>query len=234
MKTLIILFLSCITISAQFIGPGAVVVGGSPGKVTKPVIGFVGAAGQDISDDFNRADNSDIGANWTVVTSEQPFRIVSQVVDCTLGSESNDHCERYSGVSWTANQSSECKVVCSATEGPGSGFGVVVRASDSTRSYYRLVINGDGEWEMGVNNSGTFTALSSGTTTFSSGAIIKLSATGTGTSTVLVSTYNGSQINSFQHNMGGGSPINSGWPGISYSSATVSGTIDDWRGIDGL
>lgn len=184
--------------------------------------GAGGGGGQTITDDFNRANNSDLGASWTTVTSEGNLEIISNTAS-TINVMTDDS-ERYSGVTWTDNQSSEAEITVSATDA-GAGLGVIVRCASAARTYYRIVINSDGEWELLKQVAGTGTALASGTTTYVAGAVLKLSAIGT----TITSTYNGSQIDTRTD-----SSIASGSPGIALSSNITSGNIDDWVGKDGL
>jgi hypothetical protein len=127
-------------------------------------------------------------------------------------------------VTWTDNQSSEVKVTVTGT-GAGNGGGVLVRCASGARTYYRLVIDANGAWATTKNVAGSSTSLASGTTTYSAGAVIKLSITGT----TLVSTYNGVQLDSRTD-----SSIASGSPGIAYSASVTTCILDDWTGIDGL
>ena len=217
MRYLVVLFF-CFGVSAQTLNPGnSFFVAG----VLKPAAAG-GGGGQTVSDDFNRADNADLGANWTVVSGESTWTIngntaipSSTVADCT---------ERYSGVSWTDNQSSEANATAGGSSA-GAGPGVAVRCASGARTFYRLVIDNAGNWEMGKMVAGTFTSLATGTTTYSAGALIKLSAIGT----TITSTYNGSQIDSRTD-----SSISSGSPGVSYSSFITTPSLDNWVGRDGL
>lgn len=183
-------------------------------------LGLAAGGGQTVTDNFNRADNSDLGASWTPVTDQ--LQIVGNAVQLFSG---NDATERYSAVTWTANQSSEAKITAAATTSAGVGYGVSVRCSAAANTCYRVVINGDGEWEIGRVVAGAFTSMASGTTAYSAGAVLKLSAIGS----TITTTYNGSQLNSQSEGT-----ITTGSPGLAYSSAIASGNIDDWTGIDGL
>jgi hypothetical protein len=179
------------------------------------------STGQTINDDFARGDYADLGANWTPL--QTTFKILSQ----TAQPEDfvSDACERYSGVTWTADQSSEAKVTVVGGTG-GSGIGVAARCSASAVTFYRLVIGGSGDWELSWFNAGAFNSLASGNVTYVAGAVIKLSAVGT----TITSTYNGSQLEIPRTHSG----ITSGFPGVAYSSETTSGNLDDWTGKDGL
>lgn len=178
------------------------------------------SGGQTVTDDFNRADSADLGANWTPVTDS--FGIVSN--SARPNNSNNDACERYSGVTWTANQSSQVKVTTTGTSA-GAGGGVSVRCSTVAETHYRLVINADGEWELIRFVAGAATVLASGTATYASGAILKLSAIGT----TITSTYNGSQIDTRTDAV-----IATGQPGVAYSSSSNDTVLDDWSGSDGL
>lgn len=222
MRVLFLLLLSYWSVLAQ-VGPGAVVVGGNPGRVVKPAKA-TGSSGQTQTDNFTGT-SADLGANWTVVTSDNPMMRSADVAIVLTGGEANDAAEYYSGVTWTANQSSEAKIVGQTGVGGGAGYGVTVRNASAARTYYRLVINADGQWELGYRSAGTYNFLASGTTTYSAGAVLKLSAIGT----TITSTYNGSQIDSRTDS---NIPA-SGSPGVVYSSVST-GSIDDWSGSDGL
>lgn len=176
--------------------------------------------GQTVSDSFTRADNADLGANWTPVVST--LKIVSNAAQ--PANTGVDACERYSGVSWTDNQSSEAAITGGGGDA-GGGTGVSVRCASGATTFYRLIFNGDGEWEVGRMVAGVFTSMASGTTTYSAGAVLKLSAIGT----TITSTYNGSQLDSRTDVV-----IASGSPGVCYSSVTTSPTLDNWVGKDGL
>lgn len=178
--------------------------------------------GQTITDNFDRGDSSDLGTNWTVVTSESAFNISSNTAIPSI--VTSDCAERYSGVTWSDNQSSEVEVTLTGVDS-GAGLGVIVRCASGARTYYRLVINALGGWTLGKNEGGSFSSLASGTTTYSAGAILKLSAIGT----TITSTYNGTQLDSRTD-----TSISSGSPGISLSSVIVTGSVDDWVGKDGL
>jgi hypothetical protein len=179
------------------------------------------STGQTINDDFARADDADLGANWTPVTDS--FKIVSQTA--VTRDYVTDACERYSGVSWTANQSSEAKITC--TGGGGArGMCVSVRCSAVAETYYRLVMGDNGDWELAWFNAGAYNPIASGNVTYVAGAVLKLSAIGT----TITSTYNGSQLETPRTDAN----ISAGSPGVAFSAWVTSASLDDWTGKDGL
>lgn len=176
---------------------------------------------------FDVADTPLNSGNWSAQTGESDVMAVvsftgqpnNATVDCT---------SVYTARSWAADQSSRASF---NTEGgsdvPGAGVGVSVRCDTASRSKYRLVI-ADSAWELGRNSPG-FTSLASGTTTYVADAVLELRVVGTGTSTVLTVIYNGSTLSTFSDN--GGSALNSGSAGISYSSEAL-GSLDNWVGAE--
>jgi hypothetical protein len=166
-----------------------------------------------------------LGASWTPI--DDSFTIDTNAADANSGS--SDAAETYTGVSWTANQSSEVTITGTAwASGAGTGYGVGVRMASGAITLYRLVINSAGDWELGSIVAGSFTFVASGTVTYASGAVLLLSAIGTS----IAASYNSVALT--------GSPwtssaIASGSPGIGHSSSTsAGGFIDSWTGKDGL
>ena len=92
------------------------------------------------SDNFDRGDGGDLGAVWTVITSNSNFAIVSNKaqpnalnVDCG---------ERYSGLVWPDDQYGACVLTPSTSGGVSSGdegIGLVLRAGQyPAKTYYRI------------------------------------------------------------------------------------------------
>jgi len=179
-------------------------------------------AGQTITDAFTRGDSSDLGVNWTTITSETSIQLLSNSAQpSSVGADCGEY---YSGATWTANQSSEAAITVTGGTA-GTGGGVSVRCASGARTYYRAVIDASGHWEVGWVGTGTFHSLATGTTTYSAGAVMKISIIGT----TLTTTYNSVQLDSRTD-----SNIATGSPGISYSSSTTTCIMDNWTGIDGL
>lgn len=118
------------------------------------------------SDDFERADNADLGANWTVLNNA--FKITSGVA---LPTATNADMAEAESTTLPASHWAECILNAAGTNGAGSGCGPLVRAATGgSFSYYRSVTNGAG-WEITEWGSGGFVgSLASGTgTTFTGG-----------------------------------------------------------------
>ena len=171
-----------------------------------------------ISDAFTRGDSADLGTTWTTVTSEQNMQLLAN--SCQNASAGSDCGEYYSGYTWPPDQSSEAAITVVGTDA-GTGGGVMVRCSSTARSYYRAVIDQDGEWAVMKVTAGTPSNFTTGTTTYVAGAVLKLSIVGT----TLVTTYNGVQLDSRSD-----STFSSGSPGVTYAALTTSCIIDNWVG----
>lgn len=139
---------------------------------------------------------------------------------------------RYSGsaasITWTQDQYSEGKVTVNDTQaGNGSGMCLDVRVSTSADTYYRACFNHGAtnniEWNKRV--AGSNSSLGFQQQSFSDGATIRVTATGSSTTTLSV-YINGSLVSGSKTDSS--SPITSGEPGIGYSSTSTSGSIDDW------
>lgn len=121
------------------------------------------------SDDFERADNVDLGANWTpffAANGGDQFGIVSGVAKPPV-TTGNDRGE-VATTTLAGDHWAECVLNSSGSGGGGSGCGPLVRCSgvSSSFSYYRLVGNGAG-WEITEWGGGGFVgslASGSGTT----------------------------------------------------------------------
>lgn len=163
-----------------------------------------------------------LSTGWTTLTSESGMQSTGGV--CTPSNSSVDCCSRYSGVTWPNDQYSKIKATVSSGETAGAGTGVAVRCSTSAETFYRLVINGDGEWELLKFSAGSTTSLLSGTATYSAGAYLELDIQ----STTLTVIYNGSSLGTKVD-----ATISTGQAGVAYSS-TINTTrnSDDWEGGD--
>jgi hypothetical protein len=158
------------------------------------------------SDDFNRADNADLGAVWTPVGSA--LRITTNAAVFSSGNDA-DSAETHT-TTLAADHWAEAVIKSPIAGGAGQGYGVIVRASTGASfGYYRAVGNASG-WELTEFNAGGFVgSLASGTSpTFADGDTIYLEAQGT-TLVVKKGTTNGA----------GGTTV------TTTSDATLSGTL---------
>jgi len=190
------------------------------------------------SDTFVRADNADIGTNWTPASAGTSggwaFAIVSNKT-MPANSGIDDACEGWSGNAWPNDQWAESTLGGVSASGVGIGTGAAVRVvtGDSTHyNLYRLVANGSG-YELAKFINGTFTSLGSGSgTTFATGDRVYLEFQGT-TPVGKKNTTNGSGGVSFG-TFSTDSGISAGNSGISYSSTDATTSITAWAGGDFL
>lgn len=180
------------------------------------------------SDDFNRADNTDLGANWNNISgSTGPLTIFTNAVRWTAALD--DGTEVYDGgIAWPNDQYSQCTVTGSGASGanPDTGPGVCVRGSAGTNMYRVCIGFGASSGETGIAKfvSAAHTALGAfGTDGFVSGDVLRVEVSG---STITV-FRNGTQVEQRTD-----TSITSGNPGLSYSSVQGDSHMDDWSGGD--
>ena len=176
------------------------------------------------TDPFTRADNPDLGANWTVVTGEAAFQVLSN--QAAPSADGSDCAEVWNAVVFPDDQYAQCVVRNLNAVAPGdTGVGLLVRAVAATRVYYRLTINSNpaGSWELGVRSAGSYTPLHDGTDAWASGDTAYLSVQGT----LLTVKRNGGTI--YSTNDG---TLGSGSAGVVYSSTASGETLDDWEAGD--
>lgn len=179
------------------------------------------------TDNFNRADNADLGANWTPMTGESAWSIASNAATCAVGSDSS---ERYSGLTWPDDQYAQAVIKQIGTAGSDVGPAILLRGASGARTFYRLLASaiGSGTSDSWVSKqvAGSYTNIaavdSSGTWAVNDviygevkGTTIKLKR---GAAEIISTTD---------------SAIASGSPGIGYSGADSSAPIlDDWEAGD--
>lgn len=207
--------------SAQSLG------GGLTGTVVPAASG--GGGTQNASDNFNRANETPFSnSNWTSVPNESgTANLVSNAV--TFNVSTNNAAYYWNALSWNADQTSSCKVFGGPSVTSATGWGVIVRASASVRTYFEAIVwSGNVRLAQRIAGSGTTLSGWPKAITYVSGAILILSVSGTGLSAVLTVTYNGTVIGTANPT----SAIDSGSPGFRYSSqdSTAAMTIDDWAG----
>jgi hypothetical protein len=173
------------------------------------------------TDNFNRADSTDLGTTWDVVPGTSNCQIVSNAV---RASATNVDCdESYNGVTWPDDQYSQ---VTLAAVNSGGSAGPGVRASTTASTFYTVeaTTNSIALWKA-VN--GSWTQIGSFSGTVSAGDIIRLEAQGT----TLRVRQNGTQRISVTD-----SSISSGRAEIHIflSSGTPLNAVilDDWEGGD--
>lgn len=173
------------------------------------------------SDNFARADNTDIGTNWTPLLSSS--QIKSQVVYGNNGA-AGECAEYYNAISPGAAQYAQG--VTSGTAAGGGTQGVGVRMSE-TDNYYGFYSDNGGKYLFKVV-AGGFTSIASSATVLPSGSTIRLEAAGTTIRPMLNGVTDpqlGSQTDS-AHASG-----NVGLAGWGVWTGSNQG-IDDWEGGD--
>lgn len=178
------------------------------------------------SDNFNRANNGDLGTAWDVMTSEMALTVSSNTaVPNVMG---NDCTETNNSVTWPDNQYSQAVVtVTGGTSGGGEGAGVCVRGSASARTYYRIIANAAATNNVEIAKfSGGYTQLAVITSSWSGANTMKAEISGSAPATITV-YKNGSSIGSTTD-----SSIASGRAGATYSATVTTAVLDDWEGGD--
>lgn len=183
------------------------------------------------TDNFNRADNADLNANWTPADLNAPrqLQIVSNAVTAT--DITIDATERYSALVWPNDHYSQAAVsVTGGTVSATNGIGLVVRdasgGTSGTRNFYRFTVNATGTGNVSLCKfiNGVNTLVWTRTQARVDGDIFREDAQGT----TLRAYYNGVQIGADATD----ASLATGAPGLSYSSSVTSASVDDWEGGD--
>jgi len=172
------------------------------------------------TDDFNRGDNADLGANWT--PNFNSFKIVSNVAEPNSVS---GNVERYSGLTWPNDQYSQAALTgtLSTTDDEGCGPGVrCSTASANTLYLAQADTNGSGHARVYKVVDGSYTNLLNATQAWSVNDVYYLEIQGT----TLIQKRNGTQIGSSATD----SAIAAGAAGV--WGVQARGTLDNWEGGD--
>ena len=177
------------------------------------------------TDRFNRANETPLsgGGNWTTVPSTGGTMnlTANQVVPNSLTADAA-YCWTGSG-SFGNDQYSQAEIT-GGNFASGSGMGVIVRGAHQSRTYYFAMVdnNTPSNCQLCKFVAGTFTALWTRTVTYSAGAPLRLSVTGT----TLTVTYNGSAVGANTTD----NSISTGKVGIAFSSNDSAISLDNWQG----
>lgn len=185
------------------------------------VVGGAGGIGtQTNSDTFDRADEDPLSGGGVWVTTTNRIQLISNAIQ--PNGTGNDREAIYTAWTNGNNHYSQMKVTAVASS-TGNGLGVCVRHDPTvgTKTMYRLVLEGGGNFEVLKLVAGTPTSLRTGTVSYVAGTKIALSVF----SSTLKVWYAGVQIGADITD----ATIVSGVPGIAYSSTLASvPTGDDW------
>lgn len=176
------------------------------------------------TDDFNRADNADLGANWTIQSGQAALQIVSN--RAVPSNNFSDCGEIWVADSFSDDQYSESVVTALHSSAPAeTGIGPIVRGSTSVASYYAVVVNSTAAnpWTLAKRVTGTYSDLHDGLDLFANGDTVRLEVSGT----TLTVKRNGSTIYTTTD-----PSVTTGRPGIWYSSAASDEAVDSWAGGD--
>lgn len=174
------------------------------------------------TDDFNRANAGNLGANWTANTHESAvdFQIISNAASCNGGSDSS---AIYNAAAFANDQFSEVTYLTTQHSGAGSGYGPSCREIVAAQTLVRAIGNLDG-FDLQEVVNGSFAPLTSGSgTTFTAGDTFRLETSGSSWRLLK---------NGVQFATGSGLTLTSGSAGVCYSSTDTSGGITAWAGGD--
>jgi len=188
----------------------------------------------DYTDSFDRGDSSDLGADWTPVTGQGSFGILTneaQVTNNLVDSE-----EIYVAGAFTDDQYSAAVIGVGGVSGTGdqTGIGVLVRGTTAAKTFYWAVVNAAGSNNVSVHKiiTGSASLLAQRTQAFAAGDTLRLEVTGQGASTVLKVFRNGVQLGADIADSTG-SHIASGSAGLAYSGDVGTNLeLASWAGGD--
>lgn len=181
------------------------------------------------SDNFNRANSADLGANWD--QNHGSLKIVGNRVEAS--DITSDNGETWNADAFQNDQFSQVDLTVVALAGTEAGFGVGVRwASATTKTGYRLVANelaGTDCW-LAKFVAAAYTLLGSADGEFVANDVLRLEVSGQNPTITLLAKLNGTTIIT----VSGETAIGSGRPAIVWSSDGASGApaIDNWSGGD--
>lgn len=168
------------------------------------------------SDDFNRANESPLGGNWTSQNDSFP-NLANNRIEGALGNGRQD--VYWNAATFSANQFSQVQVV-TVSSGTQFVYAYVRMADNPTETRYALRTDGATTIIFRIV-TGTQTQLQDTSTTTTSGDTIRLSVVGT----TLKAYKNGSQIGTDQTDAN----IASGRPGFGVFETAI---LDNWSGGD--
>ena len=172
------------------------------------------------TDNFNRVNANNLGANWGPNLGYSNIAISSN--RATGPYSRTDHGNRYIGANFSADQYSQLRMSMI-----GSGKGVFVRVADSEATSYLFHVNWDSSATLYKYLAGSEMILAEYPSAgFSDGDIAKIAVRGSNPATIHVHK-NGILLGMYDDLS---NPIQSGRPGIYIWSNSAYAFADDWEG----
>lgn len=175
------------------------------------------------TDDFNRANNADLGALWDTMTGNSALKILSNAaapvnisVDCA---------ETYNGITWPDDQYSRGRFTLDAAAGASGGPGLLVRGAVGVETLYYLTASHTGDTVLVKVVAGISTVLANSPIGFTDGDVFSLEIVGVS----LRVFARGGHYAAFDVD---DAEILTGSAGVFYKPAAGAAfaSIDDWEG----
>jgi hypothetical protein len=194
------------------------------------------------SDDFNRANSGDLGANWL---SLRPGWATADLTSNTVhaADTSQEQSERWAGSgTFSDDQYSKLTLATGSRGWDTSDYriGVIVRADSATdagRDFYALMMLNDADIGVACTTrivkmlNGTESTLSTTTTTWADGDTISLEVVTSGGNAVLTAYKNDVAISALNVT-DSSSPFTTGKPGLYIRGSSTRPVGDNWSGGD--
>lgn len=137
-----------------------------------------------VTDDFNRADNAALGANWTTISGTVALRILTN--QCSSVPTGGVQTGVFTGAGWTGGQDHWSQVTV-ITKNSTSDGGPACRMSTSAQTFFLCDINTADTAALGASMTidvfrvlaGVFTSIAQATLVINSGDILRCEAEGT-------------------------------------------------------
>jgi hypothetical protein len=175
------------------------------------------------TDNFDRANNADLGASWTVI--DGAMAILSNAA--TYTSSGSDAAEAYTAIEWPNDQYAQVAISSVGASAAESGIGVMLRCASAT-NYYRIVVDNQVSNNITVAKivSGAYSVITSRTQAWTSGDILKVEVQ----SNTLRVYRNGVQLGA---DITGDATLTAGDVGLFYSSTGTPGiNVNNFEGGD--
>ena len=180
------------------------------------------------TDNFNRANNGDLGTNWTPVTSEGAFKVEANRAQNQF--DSSDEAEYWVPTTPANNQYAQGVMTATTGYTTHDGPAAMLRAATAAQTYYRVIFNHQGAGTpsnnigIGKKVTGTFTGIATRSVAWTDGDTCYGEINGTTIQAKINGVNAGASVTD--------ASIASGQYGIAYSSEGSGqvGTIDDWEG----